>query len=59
MSSEISSEPSVSFKEGDIVWTKLGSRWWPGVVRDLENLPHEVEFKKLPLAVVQFFDEDT
>lgn len=50
---------SYNFKEGDIVWVKLRTKWWPGEVKDSENLPPEVEFKKAPLAVVKFFEEDT
>lgn len=59
MSADSFSETTHTYKEGDIVWVKLGATWWPGVVNDSEKLPPEVEFKKPPLAVVKFFDEDT
>lgn len=59
MTSESSTETSVTYKEGDIVWVKLSSTWWPCEVRDSGNLPPDVEFKKPPLAVVKFFEEDT
>ncbi|CAG9857840.1 unnamed protein product [Phyllotreta striolata] len=52
-------ESFTDYKDGDIVWVKLGSRWWPGEVKDLSNLtPDEMAFKKSPLAIVQFFEED-
>ncbi|XP_060527328.1 titin-like isoform X2 [Cylas formicarius] len=54
------SNPPV-YKDGDIVWVKLGGCWWPGVVKNLEDLPEDLlkEFKKPPLVVVKFFDEDS
>lgn len=56
----MSEELSMDYKDGDIVWVKLGPSWWPGEVRDLNNIPSdEIEFKKPPLAVVKFFEEDT
>lgn len=58
MSFEPSSE-NVIYNEGNIVWVKLGATWWPGEIKNSENLPAEVEFKKPPLAVVKFFDEET
>lgn len=58
MSSENSSATLVTFKEGAIVWVKLGSTWWPGEFKDAENLPPEIIFKKPPFAVVKFFEED-
>ncbi|XP_057657321.1 titin homolog isoform X1 [Diorhabda carinulata] len=49
-----------NYKDGDIVWVKLGPSWWPGEVKDLNNIPtDEIEFKKPPLVVVKFFEEDT
>ncbi|CAH1959657.1 unnamed protein product [Acanthoscelides obtectus] len=47
------------YKDGEIVWVKLGPSWWPGEAKNLESLPEEVAtFKKPPLIVVKFFDED-
>ncbi|VEN47691.1 unnamed protein product [Callosobruchus maculatus] len=47
------------YKDGEIVWVKLGPSWWPGEVKDLGSLPEDVAtFKKPPLVVVKFFDED-
>lgn len=53
-------ESSVIYNDGDIVWVKLGPSWWPGEVKDMDKLPPEVvDFKKPPLVIVKFFDEDT
>ncbi|XP_066995700.2 serine-rich adhesin for platelets [Anabrus simplex] len=53
-------QTEVSYLEGDIVWVKLGSCWWPGKVRDINNLDEEIleSFRKRPIAAVQFFEED-
>lgn len=50
----------VVYKNGDIVWVKLGSCWWPGEVQNLDDLPADwlTDFKKPPLAAIKFFDED-
>ncbi|CAH0553598.1 unnamed protein product [Brassicogethes aeneus] len=54
------SETALEFNEGDIVWVKLGPSWWPGEVKDPNNLPSDVvSFKKPPLYIVKFFDEDS
>lgn len=58
MSSDDLPESTITYKDGNIVWVKLGSKWWPGEVKTSENLPPGVEFKKPPLAVVKFFEED-
>lgn len=59
MSADNISDTTYTYKEGDIVWVKLGGTWWPGEVSDSGKLPPDVEFKKPPLTVVKFFDEDT
>lgn len=49
------------YKKGDIVWVKLSSYWWPGEVKNEEDLPSDLikDFKKPPLVIVKFFEEDT
>ncbi|CAH1637265.1 unnamed protein product [Spodoptera littoralis] len=51
----------VSYLDGEVVWVKLGSCWWPGEVVGSEKLPPDVlpSFRKPPIAVVKFFQEDT
>nr|XP_021181754.2 titin [Helicoverpa armigera] len=51
----------VSYLDGEVVWVKLGSCWWPGEVVGPEKLPPDVlpSFRKPPIAVVKFFQEDT
>ncbi|KAF5286651.1 hypothetical protein FQR65_LT12482 [Abscondita terminalis] len=50
----------VEYKDGDVVWVKLGSCWWPGEVQDLDKIPEDSRdaFKKPIIAAVKFFDED-
>ncbi|XP_074033588.1 uncharacterized protein isoform X2 [Leptinotarsa decemlineata] len=56
----MSEEFVTDYKDGDIVWVKLGPSWWPGEVKDPEKLPPDIDdFKKPPLVIVKFFDEDT
>ncbi|PSN51401.1 hypothetical protein C0J52_04462 [Blattella germanica] len=54
-------QTEVRYLEGDVVWVKLGSCWWPGSVKDVDQLPEEilVSLKKKPIAAVKFFQEDT
>ncbi|XP_018561445.1 titin [Anoplophora glabripennis] len=53
-------ETRESYDSGEVVWVKLGSSWWPGEVKNAEELPSEVlDFKKPPLVIVKFFDEDS
>lgn len=55
-------QTEVHYLDGDIVWVKLGSCWWPGQVVELKNLSEEIQFqlrKKPPIAVVKFFQEDS
>lgn len=53
-------QTEVNYLEGDIVWVKLGPCWWPGQVQDYDKIPADIvqAFKKKPLAVVKFFQED-
>lgn len=58
------SEPEpVQYTHGDIVWVKLRFCWWPGEVVEYDKLPEnvrdELQFKKMPLAIVTFFQEDS
>uniref|UniRef100_A0A6P7GUB7 Titin-like n=1 Tax=Diabrotica virgifera virgifera TaxID=50390 RepID=A0A6P7GUB7_DIAVI len=49
-----------TYIDGDIVWVKLGPAWWPGQVKDLSKIPSDkIEFKKPPLVLVKFFEEDS
>ncbi|XP_069677350.1 mucin-17-like isoform X2 [Periplaneta americana] len=54
-------QTEVSYLDGDVVWVKLGSCWWPGHVKDVDKLPEEIlsSLKKRPIAAVKFFQEDT
>ncbi|XP_063216413.1 uncharacterized protein LOC134527555 [Bacillus rossius redtenbacheri] len=49
-----------SYQSGQVVWVKLGSCWWPGEARAYDELPEDAKtsFKKVPVAVVQFFQEE-
>ncbi|XP_017471940.1 PREDICTED: uncharacterized protein LOC108363169 isoform X1 [Rhagoletis zephyria] len=48
------------YKDGDIVWVKLGNNWWPGEVTDVHRQPEGLlkHLKKKPYCVVKFFQED-
>ncbi|XP_032514462.2 uncharacterized protein LOC116767970 [Danaus plexippus] len=54
-------QSEVNYLDGDIVWVKLGSCWWPGEVVGTEKLPPDLlpSFRKPPIAVVKFFQEDS
>ncbi|KAJ0175071.1 hypothetical protein K1T71_009212 [Dendrolimus kikuchii] len=54
-------QTEVNYLDGEVVWVKLGSCFWPGEVVSLEKLPPDVlpSFRKPPIAVVKFFQEDT
>lgn len=53
-------QTEVIYLEGDIVWVKLGPAWWPGEVKDFDKMEEDIKlaFKKPPIAVVKFFQED-
>ncbi|XP_045501373.1 mucin-17 [Colias croceus] len=57
----MSEQTEVNYLDGDVVWVKLGSCWWPGEVVGHEKLPPDVlpSFRKPPIAVVKFFQEDS
>ncbi|XP_045775661.1 titin-like [Maniola jurtina] len=54
-------QSEISYLDGDIVWVKLGSCFWPGEVVGPEKLPPDLlpSFRKPPIAVVKFFQEDS
>lgn len=49
-----------SYSDGEVVWVKLGSCWWPGEVVGFDKLPPDVlpSLRKPPIAAVKFFQED-
>lgn len=53
-------QTEVNYLDGDVVWVKLGPSWWPGEVQDLSKVAPEIvkSFRKPPIAVVKFFQED-
>lgn len=55
------SEPSSSFKDGEVVWVKWGSVWWPGEVHDVSRVPEDMtaNLRKQPIAYVKFLREDS
>ncbi|XP_038222111.1 uncharacterized protein LOC119839748 isoform X2 [Zerene cesonia] len=57
----MSEQTEVNYLDGDVVWVKLGSCWWPGEVVGHEKLPPDVlpSFRKPPIAIVKFFQEDS
>ncbi|XP_014365371.2 uncharacterized protein LOC106716376 isoform X1 [Papilio machaon] len=54
-------QSETEYLDGDVVWVKLGSCFWPGEVVGPDKLPPDLlpSFKKPPIAVVKFFQEDT
>lgn len=55
----MSDELESMYRDGDIVWVKLGPIWWPGEVIDKAKVPEDIIPRKEPVAVVKFFDEDS
>lgn len=54
-------QTEIHYLDGDVVWVKLGSSWWPGQVVGFEKLPKDVQldFENKPLiAAVKFFQEE-
>lgn len=49
-----------AYKDGDIVWAKLGNNWWPAEVTDQQRAPTGffAHLKRKPYCVVKFFNED-
>ena len=57
----INADQTMAYQQDEVVWVKLGTCWWPAEVQLPEHLPKEIVTslsKKIPFAVVKFFDED-
>lgn len=54
-------QTQIAYVDGDIVWVKFGNLWWPGEVYGEHRLPAGLlkSFRKLPIAVVKFFQENS
>lgn len=54
-------QTQIAYVDGDIVWVKFGNLWWPGEVYGEHRLPTGLlkSFRKLPIAVVKFFQENS
>lgn len=54
-------QTQISYVDGDIVWVKFGTIWWPGEVYAENRLPPGLleSFRKLPIAVVKYFQEES
>lgn len=48
------------YKDGDIVWVKLGNNWWPGEVIDAHRHPDGIvtNIKRKLYCIVKFFNEN-
>uniref|UniRef100_A0A1I8Q7H5 C2H2-type domain-containing protein n=1 Tax=Stomoxys calcitrans TaxID=35570 RepID=A0A1I8Q7H5_STOCA len=48
------------YKDGDIVWVKLGNNWWPGEVIDAHRHPDGIvtNNKRKLYCIVKFFNEN-
>lgn len=53
-------QTQIEYVDGDIVWVKFRNLWWPGEVCEVSRLPPGLieSFRKLPFAVVKFFQEE-
>lgn len=52
-------DTEATYRDGDIVWVKLGPVWWPGEVVDRSKVPEDITIRKDPIAIVKFFEEDS
>jgi len=52
---------SESYKDGEVVWVKWRSVWWPGEVWDNSRVPEDIltSLRKPVIAFVKFFQEET
>lgn len=48
------------YTDGDIVWVKFGSLWWPSEIYGEHRWPPDLvrSFRKRPIAVVKFLQEE-
>lgn len=53
-------QTELKYNDGDIVWVKFHNFWWPGEVHGEAKLPPDLlkSFRKMPVAVVKFFQEN-
>lgn len=53
-------QTELKYVDGDIVWVKFSSLWWPGEVHGESRLPPDLlkSLRKMPIAVVKFFQEN-
>lgn len=53
-------QTELRYVDGDIVWVKFHNFWWPGEVHGEDKLPAGLlkSFRKMPVAVVKFFQEN-
>lgn len=53
-------QTEIAYVEGDIVWVKFGSIFWPAEVQDDSQLPPGLlkSFRKHPIAIAKFFQEN-
>lgn len=49
-----------AYADGEAVWVKWGSHWWPGEVWTESRVPDDVKssLRKPPIVFVKFFQED-
>jgi hypothetical protein len=49
------------YKDGEVVWVKWGSVWWPGEVWSSSRVPEDIitSLRKPVIAFVKFFQEDS
>lgn len=49
------------YKDGEVVWVKWGTVWWPGEVWSDARVPEDIitSLRKPVIAFVKFFQEDS
>lgn len=53
--------PDPPFMDGEVVWVKWSSCWWPGEVWESSRVPEDIlnSLRKSVIAFVKFFQEDS
>lgn len=53
-------QTEIRYEDSDIVWVKFHNLWWPGEVHGTDRVPENIvkSFRRLPIAIVKFFQED-